>query len=98
MSFHIHIIWISFISIFDPFYPPGEPISQHLLRFSELAVINHSFARKASHLPQAQLVNKTGEPGLGCVGLTASTALQLIRGRLLQLHESLPCPYCNLGP
>ena len=50
----------SFYSISDLFYPPGKPISQHLLRYSELAVKYHSFVRKASHLPQSQLVYNSG--------------------------------------
>ncbi len=41
------------------FYLSGESISLHLLRYSTIAVVNHSFMRCASYLQQPQLVNDT---------------------------------------
>jgi hypothetical protein len=39
------------------FYPPGEPILPHLLRYRVLAVKDHSFAPCALYLWQPRLVN-----------------------------------------
>ena len=44
------------------FYPPGEPISPHLLRCSGFAVKDHSFIPCASYLQQPRLVNSQGLP------------------------------------
>ena len=39
----------------------------------------------------------SGEPGLGWVGLTASTSLQPVRRRILRLHKPLLRRYHNLN-
>jgi hypothetical protein len=42
------------------FYPPGEPILLHLLRYDPFAVDNHSFMGHTSHLKQPRSVNNPG--------------------------------------
>ncbi len=44
-------------SIISNFYPMGEPILLHLLRYSAFVVKDHNFMRCALHLQQAWLVN-----------------------------------------
>jgi len=43
------------------FYPTGEPILMHLLRYRAFAVDNHSCLPCASHIHQLKLVNNPGE-------------------------------------
>ncbi len=43
------------------FFPCGEPISTHLLRYSAFAVEDHSIIRCALHLRQPRLVNNLSE-------------------------------------
>ena len=43
--------------IIGTFYPPGETILPHLLRYSEFAVKDHSFIPYASHIRQPRLLN-----------------------------------------
>ena len=47
--------------IIGTFYPPGEPILPHLLRYSGFAVKYHSFTPCASYLRQPRLVNNPGK-------------------------------------
>jgi len=47
--------------IIGTFYPPGEPISLHLLRYRAFAVKGHSFTPCALHLRQPRLVNSSGK-------------------------------------
>ncbi len=47
--------------IIGTFYPPGEPISPHLLCCSGFAVMDHSFIPCALHLRQPRLVNSSGK-------------------------------------
>jgi len=47
--------------IIGTFYPPGEPISPHLLCCSGFAVKDHSFIPCALHLQQPQLVHNSGK-------------------------------------
>ena len=42
------------------FYPSGESILMHLLRYRAFAVDNHSCMPYASHIHQPQLVNNPG--------------------------------------
>ena len=51
----------SFNSIFDIFYPSGEPISPYLLRCGAFAVDNYSFMPHTSQLRQSRLVNSPAE-------------------------------------
>jgi len=44
--------------IIGSFYPSGEPISLHLLRYRAFAVKGHDFMPCASHLQRSRLVNK----------------------------------------
>jgi hypothetical protein len=45
------------------FYPSGESILMHLLRYRAFAVDNHSCMPCALHLHQPQLVNNPGQGG-----------------------------------
>jgi hypothetical protein len=54
------------------FSPSGVPILLHLLRYSAIAVKNHSFMRCASHLQQPRLVNNPRSPELFTVEYNAS--------------------------
>jgi len=45
----------------DVFYPSGEPILPHLLRYRAFAVDDHSCIPCASHLQQPRLVNNPGK-------------------------------------
>ncbi len=51
-------------SIISNFYPMGEPILLHLLRYSAFVVKDHNFIRCALHLQQAWLVNNPRSPEL----------------------------------
>ena len=51
------IIASSYVGIFSP---SGKPISLYLLRYSVIAVDDHSFIRCASFIQQPRLVNKPG--------------------------------------
>jgi len=42
------------------FYPSGEPILMHLLRYRAFAVDNHSCIPYTSHLHEPRLVNNPG--------------------------------------
>jgi len=48
---------VKYSSYVGIFYPTGEPISPHLLRYSARAVDDHSILRCASYLRQPRLVN-----------------------------------------
>ena len=51
----LHIIFM-----IDIFYPSGEPISPHLLRFGGFTVEYHSFTHQTLQLQQSRLVNSSG--------------------------------------
>ena len=51
-------------SIIGIFYPLGEPILPHLLRYSTFVVKDHNFMCCALHLRQPRLVNNPGYPEL----------------------------------
>jgi hypothetical protein len=47
--------------IIGTFYPSGEPILPHLLRYNGFAVKDHSCIHCALHLRQPRLVNNPGK-------------------------------------